>query len=126
MDTRAFRGGRTNSLQGSITTISSFHSPGGAEFEDGTSGRSSGASGVDLILVDETGALVVGEIKARGDSTAFLAIIQALTYAVELTTRSRAERCYGDLANVAYTHDGCQCDIMLIFEDGAPQLLESP
>lgn len=108
--------------------ISPFRTPGGAEFEDGTSGRGSGAGGVDLILVDDAGALVIGEIKAPRDSTTFLAFVQALTYAAELTTRSQAERLrrwYPKLANLTLGEDGCQCDIVLIYKDGdAPQLLD--
>ena len=95
--------------------ISPFRTPGGAEFEDGTSGRGSGAGGVDLILVDDAGALVISEIKAPRDSTTFLAFVQALTYAAELTTRSQAERLrrwYPKLANLTLGEDGCQCDMV--------------
>lgn len=66
----------------------------GARFEDGSVGRRSGRGGMDLFLrsADEEGLPIVAEIKDAGDTNVFFALVQALTYAVELTTVHQFER----------------------------------
>lgn len=108
--------------------ISPFRTTGRASFEDGTVGTS-GGGGLDLLLRDREGAVWVAEVKAPGDSTVFMALIQALTYAVELTTGAQArrlKRCYPEaFANLASDANGCRCNVLLIYERGdAPKLLE--
>jgi hypothetical protein len=110
--------------------ISPFRTTGGASFEDTTIGTS-GGGGVDLLLGDGDGSLLIGEIKAPGDSTLFLALIQALTYAIELTTASqmlRLKGCYPNAYAGLQSHDegqGCRCDILLIYREGDnPKLLD--
>lgn len=107
--------------------ISPFRTTGRACFEDGKVGTS-GAGGLDLLLVARDGSVpVVGEIKARTDKNLFLALMQALTYAVELTTPAQVMR-----LRKAYTPEfdglrcddlGCQCDLLLLYEDVDPKLL---
>ncbi len=102
---------------------------GGSLFEDGSSGQSSGAGGVDLWLRAHDGGLpIVGEVKAAGDTDAFLALVQALTYVCELVTRAQLERVeehysehfpLGHLTN----SEGPYADIYLICE-GEPKLIE--
>ena len=65
----------------------------GAMFENGKSGRSSGAGGIDLLLsnrFDKTP--IVAEIKADTDVNPFFGLIQGLMYAVELSTPSQRAR----------------------------------
>jgi hypothetical protein len=110
--------------------ISPFRTTGGASFEDTTTGTS-GGGGVDLLLGDRDGSLLIGEVKAPGDSTLFLALIQSLTYAIELTTASqmlRLKTCYPNAYAGLQSHDegqGCRCDILLIYGEGDnPKLLD--
>jgi hypothetical protein len=110
--------------------ISPFRTTGGASFEDTATGTS-GGGGVDLLLGDRDGSLLIGEIKAPGDSTLFLALIQSLTYALELTTASqmlRLKTCYPNAYAGLQSHDegqGCRCDILLIYREGDnPKLLD--
>ena len=63
-----------------------------AVFTDGRSGARSGRGGMDLLLKSETGLPVVGEVKVYDDKTAFFALIQAMTYAVELSTPNQLKR----------------------------------
>lgn len=63
-----------------------------AVFADGRSGARSGRGGMDLLLKSEAGLPVVGEVKVYDDKTAFFALIQAMTYAVELSTPNQLER----------------------------------
>lgn len=98
---------------------------GGAFFEDGTLARSSGAGGVDLLLRSHVGGLpIVGEIKASTDTNAFVALVQALTYACELATpaqRERVERHYPEHfpAGLLTSNEGPHADIYLICEGQA-------
>ena len=53
---------------------------------------SSGAGGIDVLLRSEKGFPTVGEVKVRNDKNAFFALIQAMTYAVELSTPNQLAR----------------------------------
>lgn len=61
---------------------------------------SSGAGGIDVLLKShETGFPTVGEVKVGNDKNAFFALVQAMTYAVELSTpsqRARLKKHFGD------------------------------
>lgn len=108
--------------------ISSFRTTGGACFEDGQPG-STGAGGIDLLLRNEVSGLpVIGEIKAPGDADFFLALVQALTYAVEMTTPSQAERLkrvYPPFHDLPSGPTGCGCEILLLYSrEDSPRLLE--
>lgn len=100
-----------------------------AVFEDGEPGKSSGAGGVDLLLCDGQDPVpIIGEIKAKTDTDIFLALIQALNYAVELTTKAQLERlslAYPGHFNAQTVTIG-KCEIFLIYEqqDGEPKLLK--
>lgn len=96
-----------------------------AQFDDGRSGKSSGGGGIDLLLCDkQCGCPVIGEIKAKNDSTMFLALIQALTYAVEMTTPNQSARLLKAYKKKCPNlKDSGQCDIYLIFEGENPPLL---
>lgn len=73
--------------------ISPFRTTGNPGYESGESSRFSGTGGVDLLLSNAEDQLpIVGEIKAEEDATPLLALIQALTYAIELATPSQRER----------------------------------
>lgn len=73
--------------------ISPLRTTGNPGFESGESSRSSGTGGIDLLLSNtEDQFPIVGEIKAEEDTTPLLALIQALTYAIELATPSQRER----------------------------------
>jgi hypothetical protein len=64
-----------------------------ALYENGRTGRKSGAGGIDVLLATKTDRTpVVGEIKAETDTNPFLAFIQALTYASELATQDQQTR----------------------------------
>jgi len=79
--------------------ISPLRTAGGHYFEDGRSGRSSGAGGADLLLAAPDGVPVVGEVKAPDDTSLFLALIQSLTYAAELLAEhqlARLQKAYPD------------------------------
>jgi len=103
-----------------------FHrTSGGALFEDGSLARSSGGGGVDLCLRAHDGGLpIVGEIKASTDTNAFVALIQALTYACEVVTPAqlgRLERHYPRQfpSGLLTSSDGPHADIYLICEGRA-------
>jgi hypothetical protein len=66
--------------------ISPFRTTGHAAFEDGKV-ATSGGGGLDVLLCDRAARLVIGEVKAPTDRSLFFAFIQALTYAIELTSR---------------------------------------
>ena len=129
-DTVLVKGKSPREIQFVDDEISPFRTTGGASFEDTTTGTS-GGGGVDLLLRDGDGSLLIGEIKAPGDSTLFLALIQSLTYAIELTTASqmvRLKTCYPTAYLGLRSHDqgqGCRCDILLIYREGdTPKLLD--
>ena len=64
-----------------------------ANFATGESGKSSGTGGMDILLYSEDGNLpIIGEVKVGNDTNPFLALIQALTYAVELSTQNQLQR----------------------------------
>lgn len=106
--------------------ISLFRTTGRATFEDGTPGTSSGGGGMDLLLQDDSRFPIVGEIKASTDRDLFLAFIQALTYAVELTTPSQLQRLVTHYGNFEFATTARQCDIYLFYDQnaGLPQLIE--
>ncbi|GAB4150512.1 MAG: hypothetical protein Tsb009_25360 [Planctomycetaceae bacterium] len=70
--------------------IDPLRTTGRAKSEDGSSASS---GGMDLLLSHQQDRLpIVGEIKAGADATLFLALVQSLTYAVELVTPSQRRR----------------------------------
>jgi hypothetical protein len=87
------------------------------------------SSDLDLLLQDkQSGLPIIGEIKAPGDANLFLALMQALVYAVELTSSFQAQRLrkfYKQLAELPCDDSGCRCDVFLFhsFND-TPKLLE--
>jgi hypothetical protein len=95
--------------------ISPFRTTGAAQFENGKAGTS-GGGGIDLLLREsESGVPVIGEIKAPTDSDLFLALIQALTYAVELTTPSQMERLVRHYGHVGFHVADSKCTILLLY-----------
>lgn len=63
------------------------------QFSDKRPATKSGTGGIDVLFRSlATGFPVVGEIKVRGDKNAFFGLIQAMTYAVELSTPSQLAR----------------------------------
>jgi hypothetical protein len=97
--------------------VSLFRTTGGATFEDGKAGTSSGSGGMDLLLQDSESRIpIVGEIKASTDRDLFLALIQALTYATELTTPNQLIRLVGHYAPFNFQTRDRQCDIFLIYD----------
>ncbi len=65
----------------------------GSEFENGESAKRSGRGGVDVLLANRADRLpAVGELKADTDRNPFLGLVQALTYAVELSTPPQRAR----------------------------------
>lgn len=70
-----------------------------AEFSDKRRVNNSGAGGIDVLLRSSLGFPAVGEVKVGRDKNAFFALVQAITYAVELSTRSqfaRLKKHFGD------------------------------
>lgn len=65
---------------------------GNGMYSDKSSATNSGQGGMDLLLESLDGLPVVGEVKVKNDKNAFFALLQAMTYAVELTTKSQAKR----------------------------------
>ena len=63
-----------------------------AVVDDGTRVKNSGLGGMDLLLRSEDGVPVVAEIKGQDDTNMLLALVQALTYTVELTTPHQFRR----------------------------------
>lgn len=62
-------------------------------FSDNLPATKSGRGGMDLLLRSvENGFPTVGEVKVKKDKTAFYALIQAMCYAVELSTASQLQR----------------------------------
>ncbi len=88
----------------------------GSQFEDGTSGKHSGAGGIDALLATRSDRLpVIGELKADTDRNPFLGLIQSLTYAVELSSppqRSRLAAAYP--GRFAWPEGGPYIDIGLL------------
>lgn len=62
-------------------------------FSNDAPATKSGRGGMDLLLKSEgTGNPVVGEVKVNSDKNAFYALVQAMTYAVELSTENQLAR----------------------------------
>lgn len=62
-------------------------------FSDKRPATKSGTGGIDLLLrSSSTGFPTVGEVKVKKDKNAFFALVQAMTYAVELSTPSQLAR----------------------------------
>jgi hypothetical protein len=62
-------------------------------FSDTLPATKSGAGGIDVLLKsDATGFPVVGEVKVNDDKNAYFALVQAMTYAVELSTPNQLSR----------------------------------
>jgi hypothetical protein len=65
----------------------------GSEFENGKSGKSSEAGGMDILLSNQQDRTpIVGEIKADTDVNPFFGLIQNLMYAVEVSTPPQRAR----------------------------------
>jgi len=98
--------------------LSPYRTTNHATMEDGMVGVS-GAGGLDLLLVDHSDGApvpVIGEIKAATDRDLFLALIQSLMYAVELSSQSQLQRLrhhYGQFAGLA---DNSMVCIYLLFQ----------
>jgi hypothetical protein len=100
--------------------ISPYRTTNNAMMEDGRAGVS-GSGGLDLLLVDQSGGAsvpIIGEIKAKTDRNLFFALIQSLTYAVELTSRSQIER-LGNIYRNCFNNlpDNSKVDIYLLFQE---------
>ena len=69
-------------------------------FSDKRPATKSGTGGIDLLLRSSaTGFPTVGEVKVKDDKNAFFALVQAMTYAVELSTPNqlvRLKKHFGD------------------------------
>ena len=63
-----------------------------ATFPDGTPATKSGRGGIDLLLATSEGVPVIGEVKRKKDRNVFYALLQAMTYAVELSTPDQLKR----------------------------------
>ncbi|MDC0265707.1 hypothetical protein OAK32_01345 [Mariniblastus sp.] len=70
--------------------ISPYRKTGKASMEDGRVGTS-GGGGIDLILHDGK-QYIIGEVKAATDTDFFYALVQALTYTIELSTPNQMKR----------------------------------
>lgn len=110
--------------------ISPLRTTGNPGFESGESSRSSGTGGVDLLLSNaEEQFPIVGEIKAEKDATPLLALIQALTYAIELATPSQRIRLQSIYpGRFKFVENGPSIDIYLLLvsppgDDGAKDFL---
>jgi hypothetical protein len=87
-----------------------------SQFENGLSGRSSGTGGIDLLLANRCDRVpIIGEVKIEADTDPFFGLIQALMYAVEMTTAPqmcRLNRFYGD--QFSFPRDGAFVDVYLM------------
>ena len=88
-----------------------------AIFQNGLSATSSGLGGIDILLRRNDDTPVVGEIKVANDENPFYALIQSLTYAIELATpkqlaRLREHGVYG--TNPFINYAGTCVDICVI------------
>ncbi|NDJ15467.1 MAG: hypothetical protein EBY17_30535 [Acidobacteriia bacterium] len=63
-----------------------------AVFSDKRPATKTGRGGIDLLLATSEGVPVIGEVKVKDDKNAFFALLQAMTYAVELSTTKQQER----------------------------------
>lgn len=108
--------------------LSPLRTPNGALFEDGKPGNSSGAGGMDLLLrSEENGLPVVCEVKAKGDTNMFLALVQSLTYISEFSTGNQIRRLCRENTyrnDFGKLSDTSQWDAYVIFPAGdEPKLL---
>lgn len=110
--------------------ISPLRTTGAARFADNRSGRSSGGGGLDLLLSTSPGGFpIVGEIKAETDTDVFLALVQSLVYASELTTANQLRRLKSTYPVFKELKENSPCDIFIIYqktvpEDSGPKLLK--
>jgi hypothetical protein len=73
--------------------ISPFRTTSPAVFDSGAPKTKSGRGGVDVLLANaDDKTPIIGEIKAKDDTTLLMALIQALTYAIELATPNQQHR----------------------------------
>jgi hypothetical protein len=74
---------------------------------------------LDLLLVNSDGTPIVGELKIQGDKPTYFAFVQALMYAVELTSPDQLERLkqHYPMAGFGWPADGPYVDIYLIAFD---------
>ena len=63
-----------------------------AVFPDKRPATKTGRGGIDLLLATSEGVPVIGEVKVEDDKNAFFALLQAMTYAVELSTPNQQKR----------------------------------
>lgn len=63
-----------------------------ATYADGRRATNSGAGGIDVLFRSDTGSPGIAEVKVRDDKNAFFALVQAMTYAVELATQNQLTR----------------------------------
>jgi hypothetical protein len=104
--------------------VYTMRTKGGARFADGCEVRGGGAGGLDLLL-DWDGTPTVGEIKAPGDATMFLALVQALMYGVEISTPAQLRRLRTHYeASFGRVRDDARTGLALIYrESDTPRLL---
>ena len=93
--------------------IGPLRTTGGTKFENG---KNSSSGGIDLLLTNRRDSVpIIGEVKAEKDATLFLALIQSLTYAIELMADSQRTRLQSAYPNRFKIHqDGPFVDIYLI------------
>ena len=96
--------------------VSPFRTTGAAAFESGISSTKSGRGGVDVLLVNSNdGVPIVGEVKAEIDTTPLLALIQAMTYAVEFATPNQRQRLQLAYPNrFRFPTDGPSVDVYIL------------
>lgn len=92
------------------------HRTTGSFYETGRSGRSSGSGGMDLLLANHVDQFpIVGEVKVATDKDPFFALVQALMYAVELTTESQRIRLNSAYGNqLRFPNAGPFVDLYLV------------
>jgi hypothetical protein len=99
--------------------ISAYRKTGKASMEDGRVGTS-GGGGIDLILHDGE-RYIIGEVKAATDTDFFYALVQALTYTIELSTPNQMKRLnshYSQSKKVPeLKHGESKHHVYVIFED---------
>ncbi len=98
-----------------------------AVLDDGTGGESMGNGGMDLLLRSEDGVPVVAEIKGRNDTNLFFALVQALTYAVELTTSHQFKRLARSYPEAFHNLDAAspRSDVSIIYLEAEPPLKDA-
>lgn len=72
--------------------ISPWQTKNGVYSKSKKTGKTSGAGGIDVLLRSNEGVPVIGEVKIKQDYNTFFALIQAMTYAVELSTLNQLKR----------------------------------